>query len=208
MTSSPERVNFRRRIVNDLFRVIGLPPLILSAVAHLLHLRLGWWSLPAYLLSIILAAVARVQYTQFIQRREANQLGARPIPRLVGKWPGNIDVMLKTKKAFASGYLYNHYLELFEEYQCTTLNTRFLWMDNVSMNAPIDLMLDTSICRCADNFHGRGTCQICPLDRVQSLLARDSSTRAAVSLCAFLGLSPPQRFSQGKLSGRWYLQPR
>ncbi|KAN0078302.1 Cytochrome P450 [Tylopilus felleus] len=131
MTSSPERVNFRRRIVNDLFRVIGLPPLILSAVAHLLHLRLGWWSLPAYLLSIILAAVARVQYTQFIQRREANQLGARPIPRLVGKWPGNIDVMLKTKKAFASGYLYNHYLELFEEHQCTTLNTRFLWMDNI-----------------------------------------------------------------------------
>ncbi|KAG6372704.1 cytochrome P450 monooxygenase CYP63 [Boletus reticuloceps] len=131
MSSSSERVCFRRRIIKDIFRVIGLPPLILSALAHLLHVRLRWWSLPAYLLSIALAAVARVHYTDFVQRREAKQLGARLIPRVVGKWPGNIDVMLKMRKAFASNYLYNPYLELFEEYQCTTLNTRILWMDNI-----------------------------------------------------------------------------
>ncbi|KAF8556689.1 cytochrome P450 monooxygenase CYP63 [Imleria badia] len=125
------RVNFRRRIIKDIFRVIVLPPLILSALAHLLRVRLRWWSLPAYLLSILLAAVARVHYTQLVHRREAKQLGARPIPRVIGKWPGNIDIMLKMRKAFATDYIYNPYLELFEEYQCTTLNTRFLWTDNI-----------------------------------------------------------------------------
>lgn len=137
MTNSQEGVNFRRRIIKDIFRVIVLPPLLLSALAHFLHVRLRWWSFPAYLLSILLAAVARVQHTQLVQRREAKQLGARHIPRVVGKWPGNIDVMLKMRKAFASNYIYNPYLELFEEYQCTTLNTRFLWMDNVSFVRPL-----------------------------------------------------------------------
>ncbi|KAI9570041.1 cytochrome P450 monooxygenase CYP63 [Boletus coccyginus] len=131
MANSPEGVSFRRRIIKDILRAIVLPPLILSALTHLLHVRLRWWSLPAYPLSILLAAIARVQYTQLVQRREAKQLGARLIPRVVGKWPGNIDVMLKTRNAFASSYIYNPYLELFEEYQCTTLNTRFLWMDNI-----------------------------------------------------------------------------
>jgi hypothetical protein len=133
MTNSPEGISFRRRIIKDIFCAIVLPPLITSALAHLFRVRL---SLPAYLLSILLTAIARVQYTQLVQRREAKQLGARLIPRVVGKWPGNIDVMLKTRKSFASSYIYNPYLELFEEYQCTTLNTRFLWMDNVSIVSP------------------------------------------------------------------------
>jgi len=143
MANSPEGVCFRRRIIKDILRAIVLPPLILSALTHLLHVRLRWWSLPAYPLSILLAAIVRVQYTQLVQRREAEQLGARLIPRVVGKWPGNIDVMFKTRKAFASSYIYNPYLELFEEYQCTTLNTRFLWMDNVSVVAPVmDVIFD------------------------------------------------------------------
>ncbi|KAH7912121.1 cytochrome P450 monooxygenase CYP63 [Hygrophoropsis aurantiaca] len=122
---------FRVRIIKDILRAFVVPPVALSLCAHVAHLRLGWSSLPAYLLSIIIAAIARVQYSDFIQSREAKQFGARPIPRVVGKWPGNIDVMLRFKKAFASSYIYDPYLELFEEYQCTTLNTRFLWGDNI-----------------------------------------------------------------------------
>lgn len=141
MANSPEGSNFRRRIIKDIFRAIVLPPLILSFLARLLHVRFGWWSLPAYPLSILLAAIARVQYTQLVQRREAEQLGARRIPCVVGKWPGNIDVMLRMKKAFASNYIFSPYMELFEEYQCTTLNTRFLWMDNVSVVSPHEYVL-------------------------------------------------------------------
>ncbi|EGO22856.1 hypothetical protein SERLADRAFT_471322 [Serpula lacrymans var. lacrymans S7.9] len=39
--------------------------------------------------------------------------------------------MLRFKKGFKKGYIYEPYLQLFEEYQCTTLNTRFLWTDNI-----------------------------------------------------------------------------
>ncbi|KAF9220585.1 cytochrome P450 monooxygenase CYP63 [Gyrodon lividus] len=131
MTNPAERANFRTRIINDILRAVVVPPLALSALTHLWHIRLGWWSSPAYILAIVLVAIARIQYSELVQRREAKQLGAKLIPRVVGKWPGNIDVMLKVKKAFASSYIYNPYLELFEEYQCTTLNTRFLWMDNI-----------------------------------------------------------------------------
>lgn len=144
MPNSSGACNFRRRIIIDIFRAIVLPPLTLSLLARLLHLRFGYWSLPAYLLSILLAAIAKVQHTQLVQRREAEQLGARPIPCVVGKWPGNIDVMLRMRKAFASSYIYNPYLELFEEYQCTTLNTRFLWMDNVSVMSLINTSFATS----------------------------------------------------------------
>ncbi|KIK94607.1 hypothetical protein PAXRUDRAFT_438124 [Paxillus rubicundulus Ve08.2h10] len=131
MSNPAERAHFRPRIIRDILRTLVVPPLALSVLAHLWHLQLGWWSFPAHLLAIVLAAIARVQYSELLHRREAKQLGARPIPRVVGKWPGNIDVMLKVKKALASSYIYNPYLELFQEYQCTTLNTRFLWMDNI-----------------------------------------------------------------------------
>jgi hypothetical protein len=123
--------NFRLRILKDIFQALIIPPALVSLCHRALNVRLGWWSIPAYLLGIALAASIRVQYSDFVQAREARQLGARPIPRVVGKWPGNIDVMLKLKKALASRYIYEPYLELFEEYQCTTLNTRFLWVDNV-----------------------------------------------------------------------------
>lgn len=126
-----KNANFRLRIARDIFRLLVAPPLALSLVAHVAHIRLGWWSPLAYLSSIVFATIARVQYADMIHRREAKQLGARLIPRVVGKWPGNIDVMLKLQKGLSSGYIYQAYLELFEEYQCTTLNTRFLWTDNI-----------------------------------------------------------------------------
>ncbi|EIW77750.1 cytochrome P450 monooxygenase CYP63 [Coniophora puteana RWD-64-598 SS2] len=123
--------NFRLRICRDLFRTLVVPPLVLAAGCRWGDIRLGYWSLPAYLLSIVVAFFARVQYSELLQAREARQLGARPIPRVVGKWPGNIDVMLRLSKAFKDSYIYDPYLELFEEYQSTTLNTRILWTDSI-----------------------------------------------------------------------------
>ncbi|TFY66527.1 hypothetical protein EVG20_g4563 [Dentipellis fragilis] len=53
------------------------------------------------------------------------------IPRVVGKWPGNIDLLLHMLRAGKTSYIQQVYLALFEEYQCTTLNTRILWMDQI-----------------------------------------------------------------------------
>lgn len=126
-----DHANYRFRILKDIFQALVAPPVLVSLCHGTFNLRFGWWSIPVYLLAIPLAAIIRVQYSDFVQAREARRLGARPIPRVVGKWPGNIDVMLKLKKGLASQYIYEPFLDLFEEYQCTTLNTRFLWVDNV-----------------------------------------------------------------------------
>ncbi|KAG6337191.1 hypothetical protein ID866_1905 [Astraeus odoratus] len=156
--------NFRIRVVKDIVHLLLVPPLALSLCARIAHVHLGWWSPLAYLLSIILAGVMRVQYNDLAQRREAKQLGARLIPRVVGKWPGNIDVMLKLRKGLSTGYIYQSYLELFEEYQCTTINTRFLWMDNV-------ISMDQEHCKyvlaTGFNHFWRGTAQ---KERLESFL--------------------------------------
>jgi hypothetical protein len=68
-----------------------------------------------------------------MQEKEARLLGARLIPCVVGKWPGNIDVLLDMMRAFKSSYVLDVYLQLFEEYQCTTINTRILWSDTVGI---------------------------------------------------------------------------
>ncbi|KAG6837575.1 hypothetical protein H0H93_006989 [Arthromyces matolae] len=60
-----------------------------------------------------------------------HRLGAKPIPRVVGKWPGNVDVLLKMLKAFKTAYVVDVYLQLFEEYQSTTLNLYILWADQI-----------------------------------------------------------------------------
>lgn len=65
------------------------------------------------------------------QGRAAKQLNANPIPRVVGKWPGNLDVVLRMVKLFETGYVFQGFSELFAEYQCTTLNTRIFWTDQV-----------------------------------------------------------------------------
>ncbi|KAG2155274.1 cytochrome P450 monooxygenase CYP63 [Suillus bovinus] len=148
--------NYRFRILKDIFRALVAPPLLVSLCCKTLNLRFGWWSIPAYLLAIPLAAFVRVQYTDFVQAREARQLGAKTIPRVVGKWPGNIDVMLKLRQGHASQYIYEPFLDLFEEYQCTTLNTRFLWTDNI-----ITMDQEHSKCVLATGFgqFWRGTAQ-------------------------------------------------
>ena len=172
--------NFRLRIARDVFRLLFVPPLALFIVVHVSHVRLGWWTPAAYILSIVLAAIGRVQYIDLVQRREAKQFGARLIPKVVGKWPGNIDVLLKLKKGLTNGYIYQAYLELFEEYQCTTLNTRFLWMDNVSSLALFHVI--GSSWERLDHFNGPRALQICPRNWLQPFLARYSAKRTTVSL--------------------------
>src|SRR5438445_8910784 len=89
--------NFRFRIVKDIFRLLLAPPLVLAACAHVLHLRLGWWSPVAYLLAIIIATIIRTQYTNYSHRREAAQLGDRRIPCVVVKLPCTCDIIMIVK---------------------------------------------------------------------------------------------------------------
>lgn len=92
---------------------------------------MGFLTIPAYPICIALCAYARLAYRDWQQDQEAHRLGARRIPQVVGKWPGNLDIYLKLLKSTQTTYLGSFHLSLFEEYQTTTLNLRLLWQDVV-----------------------------------------------------------------------------
>ena len=122
---------YRFRFFLDLVRVFVVPVLALHYALSFWQYRLGTLSLPVYSSFVIGWATVKCVYVESRKWREALSLGARPIPQVVGKWPGNIDVLFKMMRAFKTSYIQDVYLQLFEEYQCTTLNTRILWRDNV-----------------------------------------------------------------------------
>jgi hypothetical protein len=108
-----------------------LPSAVLFFALHLTGIRLGVVTIPCHVSFVVIWAIAKAVYFNAVHAKEAKQLGAKPIPQIIGKWPGNIDVLLKMILAFKTSYVLDVYLQLFEEYRCTTLNTRILWMDNV-----------------------------------------------------------------------------
>lgn len=123
---------YRARLFLDICYAAVLPTAALALLMRLLHESLGYLTIPLHLASILLWACIRRIFTSISQAREMRQLDARPIPCVVGKWPGNIDVLFRMIVAFKTSYILDVYLQLFEEYQSTVLNTRFLWVDNVT----------------------------------------------------------------------------
>ncbi|KAJ7479871.1 cytochrome P450 monooxygenase CYP63 [Mycena latifolia] len=123
---------YRVRLLCDISRALVLPCACLWFTLRTLDVHLGpILSIPGYCTFVILWAVVKEALAKSSHARTARQLGAQPIRQVVGKWPGNIDVLLKMMKAFKTSYVLDVYLQLFEEYQCTTLNTRILWMDTI-----------------------------------------------------------------------------
>lgn len=123
--------HYRIRILLDILRGIVLPAVAVSLVTSYFNVRLGYTTIPCWTFAVALWAGTRILWSEMIQQREAKRLGARPIPRVIGKWPGNIDVLFKMMRSFKTSYLVNTYLDLFDEYKATTLNLRILWEDQV-----------------------------------------------------------------------------
>lgn len=124
---------YRVRLFKDFIRIVVVPATALYVLTRITEVRLGLWAVPTYFAFIFTWAYARLQFADRMQQRDARRMGARPIPRVRGKWPGNADVYLQLLKAYSTTYVGSFYLKLFEEYQTTTLNLRLLWQDFVSV---------------------------------------------------------------------------
>jgi len=122
---------YQLRRLLDICRVIAVPFLVLSVTLNALGYSSARRAIPWHASFIILWTIVRGLYLKFAQLSEARQLGATHIPCVVGKWPGNLDILFKMLRAFETSYVLDVYLNLFEEYQCTTLNLRILWVDHV-----------------------------------------------------------------------------
>jgi hypothetical protein len=130
--------DYRKRILLSFAKALIVPPLVTALLLRLVcgggggSLSLFTVYLPLALLSIPIAIGLRSQYTQWSQDREAASMGVKPITRVRGRWPGNLDIVLRLLKSFESGYVLQGFADLFAEYGCATLNTRFFWDDQVS----------------------------------------------------------------------------
>lgn len=123
---------YRVRFLHDILRILVVPSASLSLLLSITNVRLGLLALPCHVASIVIAACCRNWYYDFRDRRAARQIGARMVPVVRGKWPGNLDVLLKFKKATASEYLGDFFLSLFEEHKSTIVNLRMLGANLVS----------------------------------------------------------------------------
>ncbi|KAI0249414.1 cytochrome P450 monooxygenase CYP63 [Lactifluus subvellereus] len=122
--------DYRKRILISLAEALIAPPLFTYLVLRFACRSLALCLLLA-LLSIPITICVRSHYSLWAQDREAARLGAQPITRVRGRWPGNLDVVLRILKSFESDYVLQGFVDLFEEYGCTTLNTRFFWVDQI-----------------------------------------------------------------------------
>lgn len=129
----PHPTYYRTRLLIDVLRIFVLPVAAVWQAQRLIGIQLGFLNLPSSILAIITWGWIRNLYYDYNQAQEMKRLGAKPVPRIRGKWPGNIDVLLRMMKAFKTAYIMDVYLELFQEYQSTTLNTRIMWVDQVSV---------------------------------------------------------------------------
>ncbi|KAI0935578.1 hypothetical protein AcV5_003967 [Taiwanofungus camphoratus] len=123
------RTRFFLGLARSLLPPFALTYLFLAIVVH--HTSFDAVSVLAYLVSPCVWVTITSRYQNWSNDRRANALGATPIPRVVGKWPGNVDVMLRFAKDLRQGYTLQAMGELLDEYNCDTLNTRILWKDTV-----------------------------------------------------------------------------
>ncbi|KAF7306220.1 Cytochrome P450 monooxygenase CYP63 [Mycena indigotica] len=124
--------DYRQRILLSLTRAILLPPLIALTLSYsLLRSPTMATSVITAVFSIPACIALRYSVRTRRQRNAARALGATMIPRVRGKWPGNVDVVLRVVKSFQEEYVLQVFADLFDEYQTNTLNTGFFWDDQI-----------------------------------------------------------------------------
>ncbi|KAJ7159063.1 cytochrome P450 monooxygenase CYP63 [Mycena crocata] len=124
--------DYRKRILVSLAKALCVPPLLSLAVLCLvLGYPLDAFSVFAAVISIPATISIRSYLSMRAQDRTAKRLNATVIPRVKGKWPGNLDVALRVVKSFEEGYVLQIFADLFREYDTTTVNTRLFWDDQM-----------------------------------------------------------------------------
>jgi hypothetical protein len=63
-----------------------------------------WAMVTGGVLGIPVVIIARLVWDEIYQRRRAAALGARLVPRVEGRWPGNIDVLIDAIEKMRNSY--------------------------------------------------------------------------------------------------------
>ncbi|KIJ41473.1 hypothetical protein M422DRAFT_60420 [Sphaerobolus stellatus SS14] len=84
-----------------------------------------------WIFSIPLKITIRSGYAMWVQDKESRQLNTKPIPRIQGRLPGNLDIEWRVMKSFKGDYILQGFADLPREHNTTILNTRFFWDDQI-----------------------------------------------------------------------------
>lgn len=132
--------NYRALLLLQCAHIIGIPitmTLVALSVTGIYSRMTLAFRLGVTVASVPLFATARILLDDFLQRRAAQSRGAILVPRVKGKWPGNLDVMLYIAKEFETGYVLQSYKNLLDQYGVKTLNLRLLWSDVVRSKSSV-----------------------------------------------------------------------
>ncbi|KAF8338719.1 cytochrome P450 [Cantharellus anzutake] len=134
--SSSLKYNYRVQLLLELAKDF-IPPLLiasllLSFLPSLLSDGFFLQSLWRLLICIVYWTV-NVKYTDWKNGNEAKKMGGVYLPRLKGKWPGNLDIALSLAKLSEEGYVLESFERLFASPgggdDVTTFNLGTLWRD-------------------------------------------------------------------------------
>ncbi|KAG2131949.1 cytochrome P450 [Suillus cothurnatus] len=128
--------------------------IILVRLASLKGVRVSPWLISTVVLGAApLVFAAHVLVDGRLQQRKANRLGARLIPRLQGKWPGNLDKLVNMVMRSENEYLGRH-LEDEMKVLGPTINFRFFWEDLIMTTEPqhIKASFNTILATDFDNY--------------------------------------------------------
>jgi hypothetical protein len=134
-----ESYSFRiRLLVDTVIPTFLFPPLLCSVLLRLLKATDLGVNLPRFLIPLLYVASiptclsVRVHFERWQESRAARRMGAKLIPRLKGKWPGNLDILLKLVSAPRKGYILDGVKAILESAGSNTVNLNILWVDQVS----------------------------------------------------------------------------
>ncbi|KAL1742984.1 cytochrome P450 [Schizophyllum fasciatum] len=122
---------YHRRVLREIALFALLPTLSTYILLRWHVINLGALAPLAYAVAVATWITINRVRVSCIHASECRSLGARPIPCVKGRLPGNFDILLRMIRAFKSSYVLDVYLELFKEYDATTLNLRIFWVDNI-----------------------------------------------------------------------------
>jgi cytochrome P450 len=110
--------------------------IIVARLASLKGVRVSPWLISAVVLGgAPLAFAAHVLMDGRLQQRKANRLGARLVPHVQGKWPGNLDKIVNMVLRNENEYL-GRPIEDEMKVLGPTVNLRFLWEDLIVTTEP------------------------------------------------------------------------
>jgi hypothetical protein len=87
----------------------SVPVIGVFALQHLLKWAFGahiptWMAIVTSLATFPVGAIIRLSLKEWKDRRSAGTMGAQIVPKVAGKWLGNVDVLQMVQEASVSGY--------------------------------------------------------------------------------------------------------